>query len=250
MRAVGAEIHPASRLGIIPRHPASSSAYICGSLNLDFPSVNLCVSAPPWSKDCSLRIVVKIRDTDSRRIMPSLTEQLVKIIRARPITDDDRDCAARFLLDTVANTLGARNTGPGRMLRGWFAQQGGDGGRQAFLIGGLAHILEMDDLHRASVTHPGCVVVPAALASDCESTVPARPCSTRYSGVTRRWRGSAWRWDRAITKSGIRRRPAARSARPWRQRSCSASTTARPCMPWAMREPRRAASGNSSRPVP
>ncbi len=96
--------------------------------------------------------------------MPSLTEQLVKIIRARPITDGDRDCAARFLLDTVANALGARNTAPGRMLRDWFAQQGNDAGRQAFLIGGLSHILEMDDLHRASVTHPGCVVVPAALA--------------------------------------------------------------------------------------
>lgn len=96
--------------------------------------------------------------------MPSLTEQLVSLIRARPITDDDRECAARFLLDTVANALGARNTAPGRMLRGWFAQQGDDAGRQAFLIGGLSHILEMDDLHRASVTHPGCVVVPAALA--------------------------------------------------------------------------------------
>ena len=96
--------------------------------------------------------------------MPSLTEQLVSLIRARPITDDDRDCAARFLLDSVANALGARNTAPGRMLRGWFAQQGNDAGRQAFLVGGLSHILEMDDLHRASVTHPGCVVVPAALA--------------------------------------------------------------------------------------
>ena len=96
--------------------------------------------------------------------MPSLTEQLVKIIRARPIADDDRDCAARFLLDIVANALGARKTAPGRMLRDWFSQQGNDAGRQAFLIGGLSHILEMDDLHRASVTHPGCVVVPAALA--------------------------------------------------------------------------------------
>lgn len=96
--------------------------------------------------------------------MPSLTEQLVKLIRAKPIADEDRDGAARFLLDTVANALGARNTEPGRMLRAWFARQGADAGRQAFLIGGLAHILEMDDLHRSSVTHPGCVVVSAALA--------------------------------------------------------------------------------------
>jgi len=96
--------------------------------------------------------------------MPSLTEQLVTLIRAKPISDEDRESAARFLLDTVANALGGRNTEPGRMLRAWFARQGADAGRQAFLIGGLAHILEMDDLHRRSVTHPGCVVVPAALA--------------------------------------------------------------------------------------
>jgi hypothetical protein len=75
--------------------------------------------------------------------MASLTEQLVQLIRAKPITDEDRESAARFLLDTVANALGARNTEPGRMLRAWFARQGADAGRQAFLLGGLAHILEM-----------------------------------------------------------------------------------------------------------
>src|SRR3546814_3530929 len=37
-------------------------------------------------------------------------------------------------------------------------------GREALLLGGLTHILEVDDLHRASVVHPGCVVVPAAYA--------------------------------------------------------------------------------------
>ena len=31
-------------------------------------------------------------------------------------------------------------------------------------MGGLVHILETDDLHRASVVHPGCVVVPAVFA--------------------------------------------------------------------------------------
>src|SRR5206468_1592437 len=30
--------------------------------------------------------------------------------------------------------------------------------------GGLSHIVEMDDVHRASVIHPAAVVVPAALA--------------------------------------------------------------------------------------
>jgi 2-methylcitrate dehydratase PrpD len=96
--------------------------------------------------------------------MSSLTQQLVNLIRAKPIADVDRGRAALFVLDTVANALGARNTEPGRKLRAWAARQGGDAGRQAFLLGGLSHILEMDDLHAASVTHPGCVVVPAVLA--------------------------------------------------------------------------------------
>jgi len=42
--------------------------------------------------------------------------------------------------------------------------ESGDVARRAFYFGGLAHILEMDDLHRDSVTHPGCVVIPAAWA--------------------------------------------------------------------------------------
>jgi 2-methylcitrate dehydratase PrpD len=96
--------------------------------------------------------------------MSSLTQQLVRLIRAKPISDADRGRAALFVLDTVANALGARNTEAGGMLRAWAARQGADAGRQAFLLGGLAHILEMDDLHAASVTHPGCVVVPAVLA--------------------------------------------------------------------------------------
>lgn len=94
----------------------------------------------------------------------SLTRDLVRLIRAKSISGADRERAALFVLDAVANAIGARNTEPGRILRAWFARQGGDAGRRAFLMGGLAHILEMDDLHGASVTHPGCVVVPAALA--------------------------------------------------------------------------------------
>jgi 2-methylcitrate dehydratase PrpD len=39
-----------------------------------------------------------------------------------------------------------------------------DAGRRALLQGGLTHILEIDDLHRGGVVHPGCVVVPAVQA--------------------------------------------------------------------------------------
>ena len=43
-------------------------------------------------------------------------------------------------------------------------QSRGDVGRQALIAGSLTHILETDDLHRASVTHSDCVVVPAVFA--------------------------------------------------------------------------------------
>src|SRR5258708_37594677 len=50
------------------------------------------------------------------------------------------------------------------MLRAVAPPEIGDTARRAFYLGGIAHILEMDDLHRNSVTHPGCVVIPAAWA--------------------------------------------------------------------------------------
>jgi 2-methylcitrate dehydratase PrpD len=94
----------------------------------------------------------------------SLTRDLARLIELKPVADDDLAAAALFVLDTLANALAARHTPQGQILRDWYARRPSDTGRRAFLFGALAHILEMDDLHRESVTHPGCVVVPAAWA--------------------------------------------------------------------------------------
>ena len=94
----------------------------------------------------------------------SLTEGLVALIRSKPIAQFDLEAMALFTLDGIANMLAGRNTGPGRILLKWAEGRQGDAGRRALLRGGLMHILEVDDLHRGSVTHPGCVVIPAALA--------------------------------------------------------------------------------------
>ncbi|HEY4192421.1 MAG TPA: MmgE/PrpD family protein, partial [Mesorhizobium sp.] len=72
--------------------------------------------------------------------------------------------AALFVLDTLACALGALKTEPARILKAVAPLGAADTARRAFYYGGLSHILEMDDLHRDSVTHPGCVVIPAALA--------------------------------------------------------------------------------------
>ncbi len=94
---------------------------------------------------------------------PTLTEGLVPLIRARSIAPADLDAMALIVLDGIANMLAGRATEPGRILRRWGADRR-DPGRRALVMGGCMHVLEVDDLHRGSVTHPGCVVIPAALA--------------------------------------------------------------------------------------
>jgi 2-methylcitrate dehydratase PrpD len=94
----------------------------------------------------------------------SLTEQLVQLIRSKPVTKADLEAASLFVLDALCNAYAGRCTPQASKFLLWYASQGKDAGRQAFTIGALTHILETDDLHKASVTHPGCVIVPAALA--------------------------------------------------------------------------------------
>jgi len=98
-----------------------------------------------------------------------LTHKLTDLIRAKPVADADLEAAALFVLDTLACAYAARRSRQGEILLDWYhgakggpiPEQGG-AGRQAFLFGALVHVLEMDDLHRESVTHPACVVIPAA----------------------------------------------------------------------------------------
>ena len=94
----------------------------------------------------------------------SLTRDLVTLISAKTISDVDRKHAALFVLDTLACAIAGRGAAPARMLMTVAPPASSDVARRAFLVGGLAHIIEMDDLHRDSVTHPGSVVIPAAWA--------------------------------------------------------------------------------------
>ncbi len=104
----------------------------------------------------------------------SLTKRLVKLIRDKAVTDSDLRSSALFVLDALANSYASRGSVPAKKVLRWYASQGDDAGRQALAIGALTHILETDDLHKASVTHPGCVVVPAALAVAAGSQIVDR----------------------------------------------------------------------------
>lgn len=93
----------------------------------------------------------------------TLTQGLAALIAAKPVTQADRVAAALFALDAIANALAGRNSDPGRILLAWARdKQAPDA--NGFVTASLTHILEIDDLHRQSVTHPGCVAVPAAFA--------------------------------------------------------------------------------------
>lgn len=103
-----------------------------------------------------------------------MTRELLGLLE-RPITSADRERAALHLLDWLGCAFVGRSAPAGQALARW-AQTGalgpcstwGVGRREASVAalvnGGLGNLLELDDLHRQSIVHPGDTVMPAALA--------------------------------------------------------------------------------------
>ena len=108
--------------------------------------------------------VAKRRISHRAKSARSLTEGLIALIRKKPVSEADLAAASLYALDAMASAAAGVRTDPGRKLLAWAADRPMDSGRNAFLLGGLTHILEIDDLHRGGVVHPGCVVVPAVHA--------------------------------------------------------------------------------------
>lgn len=94
-----------------------------------------------------------------------------------PLPDAVTEATKHHLLDTLAAMISGSRLPPGEKAIAYIKTQGGTreacvpGSRiitsvvNAALAGGmLAHADETDDSHAASLTHPGCGIVPAALA--------------------------------------------------------------------------------------
>lgn len=98
---------------------------------------------------------------------PSMTERLWALTDRQP-AKTDRAKAALHLLDWLGCALAGASTITGqRMLQVLsdghaFTRSGPQG---AMALGGLGSLLEMDDVHRTALLHPGPVVIPAVLAS-------------------------------------------------------------------------------------
>lgn len=98
----------------------------------------------------------------------SLTRRLARMVRARDVDDTDRSNAERFIRDWLGSYVAGSAATVGSVFRAY-----GDASRdletRTFLAAALSHVTETDDLHRKSVTHPGCVVIPVALLLGRES---------------------------------------------------------------------------------
>lgn len=113
------------------------------------------------------------------RHQSALTEQLAAfLVGAHP---SDRaplvvGAAKYYTLDWLGSAMAGTITAPGRIFLDHASTRGngsatvlGLAGKRcaeiaALTNGALSHVVEMDDLHRASVVHPAAVVIPAALA--------------------------------------------------------------------------------------
>jgi 2-methylcitrate dehydratase PrpD len=96
---------------------------------------------------------------------------------SRPLPDEATEHAKHHLLDTLAAMISGSELLPGQAALRYIRAHGGKGaatiagtmltaapGDAALANGVMAHADETDDSHNASRSHPGCAIVPAALA--------------------------------------------------------------------------------------
>ncbi|KPP80390.1 MAG: MmgE/PrpD family protein [Oceanicaulis sp. HLUCCA04] len=114
----------------------------------------------------------------SGQILNTLAEELAALC-AGPVSDADRSRAALHVLDWAGCAVAGSNSEQARHFRAAVrddfrgrctaigAQPAGALGA-VMINGALGNVLEMDDVDKRAVLHPGPVVIPAALAA-CES---------------------------------------------------------------------------------
>lgn len=114
--------------------------------------------------------------TDISPVMQTVANYIVQAVD-KPLPDAVTEATKHHLLDTLAAMVSGSHLPPGKAALAYIKAQGGTkeasvpGSRivttvvNAALAGGmLAHADETDDSHAPSLTHPGCAIVPAALA--------------------------------------------------------------------------------------
>lgn len=93
---------------------------------------------------------------------PSLSRALSRHTLGMTVEPADLEAAVAFVRDWMGAYVAGWPTVPAKPLTAYAGHRSDLEGR-VFLAAALSHIAETDDLHRRSVTHPGCVVIPVAL---------------------------------------------------------------------------------------
>ncbi|MGA7803274.1 MAG: MmgE/PrpD family protein [Bradyrhizobium sp.] len=112
--------------------------------------------------------------------MMSTLSAYMSAARTRPLPDEVIEQAKYHLLDTMAAMISGSELPPGQAAQRYIREHTGGGAATvvgsaltappidaALANGVMAHADETDDSHNESRSHPGCAVVPAALAA-CE----------------------------------------------------------------------------------
>lgn len=109
---------------------------------------------------------------------PEISAILARHVRAAGVPDDARAVTRRAIVDAVGVMVAASGLGDGCDAFAALARESGENGRcnvlghgfrtspvmAAFANGAMAHALDFEDTHDATLVHPHAAVVPAALA--------------------------------------------------------------------------------------
>jgi len=121
------------------------------------------------------RMMTSRQSTDGS-VIDRLSKYMVEARTAR-LPEEVARKAKHHILDTIAAMVSGATLEPGKVILDYLQKQGGTEEAQvigtsmvttavnaALANGVLAHADETDDSHAPSLTHPGCAIIPAALA--------------------------------------------------------------------------------------
>jgi 2-methylcitrate dehydratase PrpD len=143
-----------------------------------YASLVAAVAAIPARKACAATVAVPL--SAARTVSPVMLQlsAYMSEAAARTLPDEVAEKTKQHALDTLAAMISGSGLPPGRAALQFCREYGGEGAstviatnlvrgpiEAAFTNGMLAHADETDDSHAPSQSHPGCGVIPAALAA-------------------------------------------------------------------------------------
>jgi 2-methylcitrate dehydratase PrpD len=157
----------------------------------------------------------------------------------RALSEEVMEHTKHHLLDTIASMISGSELPPGQAAQRYIREHGGNGATTvvgsaltagpidaALANGVMAHADETDDSHNESRSHPGCAVVPAALAAGEQYGIDGarllRAVTLGYDIGTRvvmAMGGAAFSYDSSLATHSIAGTFGAAAARSLRRRS-------------------------------